>query len=97
MRTEPDAAGTTGGVGTVDTKRRIAALYERVLAVSHVGDQDDFFLLGGSSLSAIELLDAITDELSVQLPVADFYQGTRVAKLARTVDAHRTSSMERGE
>lgn len=85
MDTRPDIAAAPGE--NPDTKNRIAALYARVLDVPHVGDHDDFFLLGGSSLSAIALLDAIADELRVQLPVEDFYQSTSVAELARAVEA----------
>ncbi|MRT44847.1 acyl carrier protein, partial [Xylella fastidiosa subsp. multiplex] len=52
-----------------------------------VRQDDDFFVLGGTSLSAIELLDTITDELGVRVPVGDFYRATGVAELADVVDA----------
>lgn len=89
MSTPPETAEAVG------TGRHIAALFTRVLKVADVRDDDDFFTLGGSSLSAIELLDAIADELAVELPVGDFYQSTSVAELARAVDAHRAAA-ERG-
>jgi acyl carrier protein len=91
MSTPPETAETTG----TDTRCHIAALFTRVLKVADVRDDDDFFTLGGSSLSAIELLDAIADELAVELPVGDFYQSTSVTELARAVDACRAGSAER--
>jgi acyl carrier protein len=85
-RLEPNAG--IGGTVAAVTSREIAALYERVLEVDAVGGDDDFFVLGGSSLSAIALLDALREELGVQLPVKDFYRATRVADLAAAVNLH---------
>jgi acyl carrier protein len=71
-----------------ETGARIAAIYARVLNVSDVQAGDDFFLLGGTSLSAIALLDGIDAELGVTVPARDFYQATTVAELAELVDTH---------
>jgi acyl carrier protein len=70
-----------------DTATQIAQLYRRVLGVSEVGHDDDFFVLGGTSLSAMELLDLIDDELGIRLPVRNFYQATSVGDLAEEVHA----------
>jgi acyl carrier protein len=88
MNARPGSA-TSRGIAAAVTTSQIAALYERVLGLRDVGDDDDFFVLGGSSLSAIALLDAIDEELRVQLPVRDFYQATRVADLAAAVNHYR--------
>lgn len=69
------------------TADRIAGLYARVLGIQEVGRNDDFFVLGGTSLSAMELLDRIADEIGVRLPVRDFYHSTCVADLAVKVHA----------
>ncbi|MBY8338858.1 phosphopantetheine-binding protein [Streptomyces spinosirectus] len=83
----PAQAGTPAQQSARPTGERIAELYERVLRVGDVRQDDDFFVLGGTSLSAIELLDTITDELGVRVPVGDFYRATGVAELADVVDA----------
>jgi acyl carrier protein len=77
-----------------DTALRIAELYERVLGVQGVGGDDDFFVLGGTSLSAIRLLDLITEEHGVEVPVKNFYRATAVADLAREVDLLRAEGGE---
>jgi acyl carrier protein len=82
----PAQAGTPAQESARPTGKRIAELYERVLRVGNVQQDDDFFVLGGTSLSAIELLDTIAEELGVRVPVGDFYRATGVAELADVVD-----------
>ncbi|GAA3723836.1 phosphopantetheine-binding protein [Streptomyces tremellae] len=83
----PAQAGTPAQGSARPTGERMAELYERVLRVGDVRQEDDFFVLGGTSLSAIELLDTIAEELGVRVPVGDFYRATGVAELADVVDA----------
>ncbi|WP_432121720.1 acyl carrier protein [Streptomyces sp. S1] len=64
----------------------VAGLFARLLAVPVPGPDDDFFVLGGTSLSAMDLIALIEQERGVQLPVRDFYRGTTVAELATTLD-----------
>ncbi|MEV6806302.1 phosphopantetheine-binding protein [Streptomyces sp. NPDC017248] len=69
------------------TSLRVAELYARVLNKEHVTDSDDFFLLGGTSLTALELLDAIDETLGVRLPPRTLYWATVVSELAEEIDA----------
>lgn len=64
----------------------VAALFARLLGVGTPGPDDDFFVLGGTSLSAMDLIALIEQERGVRLPVRDFYRGTSVAELAATLD-----------
>lgn len=68
-----------------ETTQRIARLYSRVLDVPEIGADDDFFTAGGTSLSALDLLDLVLEEFGVQVPVRTFYQATSVRDLAREV------------
>jgi phosphopantetheine binding protein len=43
---------------------------------------DDFFALGGTSLTAMEVIDLIDAEQGRRLPVRNFYQATVVRELA---------------
>lgn len=72
-----------------DTAQLICELYERVLGVQGVKADDDFFVLGGTSLSAIKLLDLITEEHGVEIPVKDFYRATVGSELAQELDERR--------
>ncbi|MFF8725807.1 phosphopantetheine-binding protein [Streptomyces sp. NPDC015171] len=69
------------------TSLRVAELYARVLNIEHVTEGDDFFLLGGTSLTAMELLDVIDADLGVRLPPRTLYRATVVSELAEEIDA----------
>lgn len=81
--------------GEEGARKQVAGFYGRVLGVADVGDDDDFFVLGGTSLSAMTLLDAIEEELGVRLPVRVLYRASGVAELAREVDS-RLAELRRG-
>ena len=75
---------------TVDidvTTHRVATLYGRVLSLPDVRPEDDFFTLGGTSLSALDLLDLVHQEFGLRVPVRAFYQATSVRDLAGEVHA----------
>ncbi|MFP5285671.1 MAG: non-ribosomal peptide synthetase, partial [Thermoanaerobaculia bacterium] len=69
------------------TEARMARLWEEVLGVSPVGLGDELFALGGDSLLALRLLDAIERDLGRRLPLGALFQEATVEKLAALVDA----------
>ena len=64
------------------TEARLCQLWQTLLAVEAVGLHDNFFHLGGDSLLAIRLCQKISNELSVEAPVALLFQYPTVARLA---------------
>ena len=68
------------------TETRMALLWEEVLGVSPVGLHDDLFALGGDSLLALRLLDAIERDLGRRLPLGALFQEATVEKLAALVE-----------
>ncbi|TDE32821.1 non-ribosomal peptide synthetase [Actinomadura sp. 6K520] len=65
----------------------LADIWADALAVKEVGIYDDFFDLGGTSLSATDLLLRIRNALSAEVPAARFfYENATVAGLAEFVD-----------
>jgi len=74
------------------TEARMARLWEEVLGVSPVGLGDELFSLGGDSLLALRLLDAIEREMGRRLPLAALFQEATVEKLAELVDGTRTNT-----
>ena len=64
---------------------RLAALWGEVLERSVVGADDDFFDCGGDSLSGIELLTAIDEELDVELGLDDLVEAPTPRALARRI------------
>ena len=64
-------------------ERAVTALFAEILAVPHVGVQDDFFELGGDSLSVIDLLAGLDEELQLELSVSDLLNAATVEAIAR--------------
>jgi oxalate---CoA ligase len=70
------------------TEQRIAYIWMRVLGIAQPGPSDNFFALGGDSLSAAVMLNAVRTELCAaepQLEMADFFESPTVERLASIV------------
>jgi phthiocerol/phenolphthiocerol synthesis type-I polyketide synthase E len=70
-----------------EIERRVAAIWEEVLAVRPIGVDDDFFLLGGDSLAGLQVLSRLRAELSVELPLEAFFEARTVANMGEVVAA----------
>jgi non-ribosomal peptide synthetase component F/thioesterase domain-containing protein/acyl carrier protein len=65
-----------------DTERLLVDIWRSVLGVGEVGIHDNFFLLGGQSLLAIQLVNRLRQATRVDLPVSALYRYRTVADLA---------------
>jgi acyl carrier protein len=70
-----------------ETERALCRVFADVLGVLRVGVQDNFFLLGGHSLSAVRATFRLSEELGRDVALAAFFHHPTVAALAEHLDA----------
>ena len=60
----------------------LTAIWQRLLGVPEIGVDDDFFELGGDSLMGAEMVELISSQLGVEVPLGALAQGPTIARLA---------------
>jgi acyl-CoA synthetase (AMP-forming)/AMP-acid ligase II/thioesterase domain-containing protein/acyl carrier protein len=65
---------------------KLQCLWAEVLGLQGIGLNDDFFMLGGDSLQAVELFLRIERELGRRLPRSVLFEDGTVAKMARRIE-----------
>jgi amino acid adenylation domain-containing protein len=73
-----------------DLERSIAGIFEQMLKLAPIGRDDDFFLLGGDSLSAVELQLRLRDTFCAAL--ANPIEGATVAGIAAEIRRQRAAT-----
>ncbi|HKV91267.1 MAG TPA: condensation domain-containing protein [Candidatus Angelobacter sp.] len=68
-----------------DIEREVASIWAEVLGVSEVSVTADFLDLGGHSLAATQLINALQARLQVYIPVRTLFECSTVARLASAV------------
>jgi len=77
---------STGSLFASESERRIAAIWAEILGVEDCGRDDDFFDMGGDSLSAEVLILAIERAFKRRVPPDLLHHHTTIARLAGFVD-----------
>lgn len=88
----PDKSGPHGGAGVPRTRLEWALcnLWAEVLGLEEVGYDQDFFALGGHSLSAVKLMDRIHVTLGTNRPLSTLFNHSTPATLAAVLSANTT-------
>jgi amino acid adenylation domain-containing protein len=73
------------------TEEALAAIWAAVLGVERVGVRDDFYELGGHSLSALQISARIRETLDVELPIGEMFDLPTVETQARAVERKRAA------
>lgn len=68
------------------TETLMAEIWQQHLVVEAIGRDDDFFSLGGNSISAIMMGAALNRRLGKQVPLKGLFQFSRLAEFCRYVD-----------
>lgn len=73
---------------TTPTEKRLCSIWEKTLGVSGISATDNFFWLGGDSLSAAKIISVINTEFNnAELNFSQFMQTENIINLAKTLDA----------
>ncbi|MBB6171884.1 amino acid adenylation domain-containing protein [Nocardiopsis mwathae] len=90
---EPDWSHLAGDARpATPEQRRLARLFGEVLdldrlGIDEIGVHDDFFMLGGHSMSSMRLLGRIRSEFGAELTIRDVFDAPTVAGLAEKLGA----------
>ncbi len=79
-----------------DVERRLALIWRDVLSLGptvELSVHDDFFALGGHSLTATQLLARVRTQLSVTLPLAALFGAPTIAGLAQSIARARSGGV----
>jgi acyl carrier protein len=69
-----------------ETEVKLAAIWQDVLHLPRVGRQDNFFEVGGNSLTAVHLISKVSTSFAAQVPVQVVFQDPTVQKMAQTIE-----------
>jgi amino acid adenylation domain-containing protein len=86
----PPPGESPGALPRGETERTLAALWERILGGGAVSRHDDFFDLGGDSLSALELVAGIERAFGRRVPLSRLLRAPSLAALAAEIRAPET-------
>jgi acyl-coenzyme A synthetase/AMP-(fatty) acid ligase/acyl carrier protein len=82
----PDADPAAAGVPETDTERRLLGIWSDLLGVAEIGLTEDFFELGGNSLSIVKLAARVRDAFGVGIPQHELFEAPTVRELAERID-----------
>jgi len=77
-------------------EQRLVNIWAGVLKIDCPGIHDNFFLLGGHSLAASQVVVRLRDEFQVDLPVESFFKNPTIAQLAKLITRSTTGHLSQG-
>jgi amino acid adenylation domain-containing protein len=75
-----------GGPPRTETEKTVAALWTELLNVEGVGIEDDFFDLGGQSMTAVGLVARLRAAFDLNIELATLFERPTIAALAEAID-----------
>ena len=75
-----------GGAPKTPTERKLFHHWQQLLQIDSLSIDDHFFALGGNSLLALQLVNALSDEFETQLPVGKLFESPTIRAIAKLLD-----------
>jgi acyl transferase domain-containing protein/acyl carrier protein/predicted O-methyltransferase YrrM len=70
-----------------DIERKLADMFQNLLGFEQVGIHDNFFALGGDSLSGTVLISQIRKEYQIQIPLRSLMEAPSIAELVLAIES----------
>lgn len=86
----PASSSPPSGAGAVAVDQ-IKQLWEKVLRIQGINENEDFFALGGDSILATQLLNQVGRDFGVNIPLVRLFQSPTVSGMARVIQESLTS------
>lgn len=77
-----------------ETEKKLANIFKDLLNIDNVGENDDFFELGGDSLLAISMISKISEVFLCEITIKDIMDNSSLEKLAQLIDERPTTIVE---
>ena len=75
-----------------ETEKKLATLWQQILGVERIGLHDNFFQLGGDSLTAAEMVARFPEHFGMELPLASLFEASTIGGLAAYLQRAENSS-----
>jgi acyl carrier protein len=69
-------------VASTNLEKQIVSIVSNLLKLDEIGIEDNFFLLGGHSLFAAQLITRLRERFNVEIPLLTLFESPTVASLA---------------
>ncbi|WP_417829200.1 amino acid adenylation domain-containing protein [Thalassospira sp.] len=90
---EPSSRHDATTPETLNPTDKVAAIWAEILGYDSIDPDDDFFALGGDSITGMQIIDRINAELSCNISLADLFEtstittlGTKISQLTETAE-----------
>ncbi|MBN3947422.1 MAG: amino acid adenylation domain-containing protein [Nostoc sp. NMS7] len=70
-----------------DTELKLAKLWSEILNIQPIGVKDNFFQIGGNSVSAVFLIAAIGEQFAKELPLSALLTNSTIEEFANLIDS----------
>jgi thioesterase domain-containing protein/acyl carrier protein len=75
-----------GPVKASELENKVINIWKSSLKIEDIGLDDDFFMLGGHSMIAAQVMQKLEQETSIRLPLTALFEAPTVKKLSRYVE-----------
>ena len=75
----------------------LAQIWAEVLSVKQVGISDNFFDLGGHSLTATRVVSRVIQQFQLDIPLRSLFEAPTIAAMATLIEAHQENTLSEEE